>query len=220
MFLIIVTGSFFFLLYQSPGMKFSKYGTIRTTYSDGNETAVEHTVRLKSKTVKKYKQHYPLITTDAVDHVSESIEEGDILKLVDPEHRFIAKGYYGLQNKGIGWVLTDDANEVFDTAFFRKKLKKAIRERKPLYENPDTTAFRVFNAEGDGIGGVTIDYYDGYYLIQWYSKGIFTFQTYLLEAFEDLVEYKGIYQKKRFDKAGQYVEEDDFDQRKWHSVCS
>lgn len=177
---------------------------------DWNEVIVEHTLSLKTKTVKKFRQGYPLITKDVVNHMSESIEEGNVLKLVDEQNRFIGKGYYGIQNKGIGWVLTNDAGEEFDTAFFKRKLQKAIKERKPLYDNPDTTAFRVFNAEGDGIGGVTIDFYGGYYLIQWYSKGIYEFRSYLLTAMDELVEYKGIYQKKRFDKAGQYVEEDDF----------
>ena len=58
----------------------------------------------------------------------------------------------------------------------------------------------MFNGEGDGIGGLTIDYFAGYYLLTWYSKGIYHFREYIIHALKELVEYKGIYQKKRFDE--------------------
>ncbi|MDI2604411.1 RlmI/RlmK family 23S rRNA methyltransferase, partial [Listeria monocytogenes] len=54
-------------------------------------------------------------------------------------------------------------------------------------------------------------YYDGYLLIQWYSKGIYTFKDMLISALDEMdLDYKAIYEKKRFDTAGQYVEDDDF----------
>ena len=68
----------------------------------------------------------------------------------------------------------------------------------------------MFNGEGDGIGGLTIDYFAGYYLLTWYSKGIYHFRERIIHALKELVEFKGIYQKKRFDEKGQYIEEDDF----------
>jgi 23S rRNA (cytosine1962-C5)-methyltransferase len=58
---------------------------------------------------------------------------------------------------------------------------------------------------------LTIDYFDGYYLLTWYSLGIYTFKNDILEALKSSVNYKGIYQKKRFDAKGQYLDDtDDF----------
>ena len=51
-----------------------------------------------------------------------------------------------------------------------------------FYNDASTTAFRVFNGEGDGVGGLTIDYFDGYYLVTWYSIGIYEFKDDILEA--------------------------------------
>ena len=42
------------------------------------------------------------------------------LRLMDHHNRFIGTGYYGIQNKGIGWVLTTDANETIDKTFYKK----------------------------------------------------------------------------------------------------
>ena len=59
-----------------------------------------------------------------------SVEEGSIVKLVDERNQFIAKGYFGKQNKGIGWVLSSKENVSFDQEFFEKSLKEAIEQRK------------------------------------------------------------------------------------------
>ena len=56
---------------------------------------------------------------------------------------------------------------------------------------------------------MTIDYFNGYYLLTWYSIGIFEFREDVLEALKEIVEYKGIYQKKRFDTKGMYLNEND-----------
>ena len=168
------------------------------------------TLKMKSKFVKKYKSGYPLITKEALINPADLKEEGTIVKLLDERNGFIGKGYYGKQNKGYGWVLSKDEHEPFDQAFFAKKIKTAISKRQSFYQNHETTAFRVFNGEGDGIGGLTIDYFDHYYLINWYSKGIYQFRAAIIEALEQAVEYKAIYQKKRFDENGKYIEEDDF----------
>ncbi len=167
-------------------------------------------LKVKSKFVNKLKSGYPLISKEAVLNVDDSVEEGSIVKLVDERNQFIAKGYFGKQNKGIGWVLSKKENVSFDQEFFENCLKEAIKQRKSYYQSSETTAFRVFNGEGDGIGGLTIDYFAGFYLLTWYSKGIYHFRDSIIQALKGLVEFKGIYQKKRFDEKGQYIEEDDF----------
>ncbi len=168
------------------------------------------TLTVKSKFVSKFKGGYPLISKESVLNLHDGIEEGTILKLVDEKNRFIARGYYGKQNKGYGWVLTRNENELIDQSFFIKQLKKAIESRKSFFNNQETTAFRVVNGEGDGLGGLTIEYFDGYYLIHWYSKGIYSFRESIIGALQELVQYKAIYQKKRFAESGKYIEEDDF----------
>jgi len=50
-------------------------------------------------------------------------------------------------------------------------LERAVEKRSSLFENPETDCFRIFNSYGDGIDGLTIDYYAGYILIQYFSAG-------------------------------------------------
>ena len=173
-------------------------------------TMKETTVKINSKYVNRMKSGNPIILKEAIINVKDLHTEGMILKVVDERGQFIGKGYYGKQNKGYGWILTRKENEAIDGVFFKQKILQAIEKRNAFFENEDTTAFRVFNGEGDGIGGVTIDYFDGYYVINWYSKGIYQFKEEIIQSITSQFPYKGIYQKKRFDVDGKYVEEDDF----------
>ncbi len=162
-------------------------------------------LQVKSQYLEQYKNGYPLISQESIENL-ENIEEGTIVNLLDSHKKFIAKGYFGKQNKGFGWVLSDKKDEIFDKEFFVDKIKSAIEYRKEFFEDIQTTAFRVFNGTGDGVGGLTIDYFDGYYLLTWYSLGIYTFKDTIIEALKQSVEYKGIYQKRRFASNGQYLE--------------
>ena len=171
----------------------------------------EINVTIKPGYIKAYQNGYPLISKESIINWSKVTNEGTIVNLLDERNKFISKGYYGKQNKGYGWILSSKKEVNIDVNYFIKKIKSAITYRKDFYSNKNTTAFRVFNGEGDGIGGLTIDYFDGFYLVTWYSIGIYEFRKDILEALRSSVVYKGIYQKKRFDAKGQYLDDtDDF----------
>lgn len=170
----------------------------------------EMTVKVNDKFKAAYAAGYPLIEKEALMDTQMLKEEGALLRLTDAQGRFLARGYYGKQNKGLGWIWTRNEEESIDQAFMERKLAKSINRRQPYFDDPATTAFRVVNGEGDGFGGLTIDYYGGYYLLSWYSEGIYTFKADIIAALQNVVEFKGIYEKKRFDTKGQYIEDDDF----------
>ncbi|VDG97873.1 Ribosomal RNA large subunit methyltransferase I [Lysinibacillus sphaericus] len=156
------------------------------------------------------KKGYPLILKDAVMNPEVLKQEGDLLRLIDRNRRFIAKGYYGNQNKGIGWVLTRKEDEAIDFKFFESRISAAIERRSNFKLNTQTTAYRLFNGEGDGIGGLTIDYFDGYYMVSWYSEGIYSMKHHVYGVLDKIVNAKAIYEKKRFDTKGQYIDQDDY----------
>ena len=170
----------------------------------------EINLTIKPEFINAYKDAYPLVSKESVVDWSQVSDEGVILNL-NYKNKFVAKAYHGIQNKGYGWVLTLKKDENIDVAFFSKKIQSAIKYREDFFNDKETTAFRVFNGEGDGVGGLTIDYFDGFYLLTWYSMGIYEFKSDILQALKDSVEYKGIYQKKRFDTKGKYLDDaDDF----------
>lgn len=171
---------------------------------------MERIIQVKKNHEKKFQEGYPLLFPEAVKSTRPLQKEGDLFRLTTQKGEFVARGYYGKQNKGIGWILSQKEEEAIDFAFFLRKLSAALARRQKFYFSEDTNAFRVFNGEGDGIGGLTIDHYNGYYLFQWYSKGIYAFHDEILRAFSQITVSKGIYQKRRFQSGGQVIKEDSY----------
>lgn len=168
------------------------------------------TIIIKKEFVNKYKKGYPLILKEAIVNLNVLKNEGQVVKLIDEKNEFLGRGYYGRQNKGYGWVLSQGKKGAVDYKLFYNKLRNAILKRQKLFYSKDTTAFRVFNGEGDGIGGLTIDFFNDFYLITWYSKGIYEFKDMIMKALKSLVPFHGIYQKKRFDDKGMVLDEDSY----------
>ena len=70
-----------------------------------------------------------------------------------------------------------------NTNSFLTKIKSAVEYRKGfLLTINETTAFRIFNSEGDGISGLTIDYFNGYYLITWFNTNIYQHKEQIVNA--------------------------------------
>lgn len=170
----------------------------------------EITVKIQQGEVKRYKDGYPLLTKDCLTNPEVLKKEGQILDVTDERGQFIGKGYHGEQNKGVGWIVSRKPGEKLNQDFIDRLILKAIGVRQGYYEDASTTAFRVFNGEGDGFGGVIIDYYERYYVIHWYSEGAYQFKEQFVDSLLRNSDAIGIYEKKRFAKAGQYVEDDDF----------
>ncbi len=55
---------------------------------------------------------------------------------------------------------------------FGDLLKSAVLSRKSFFELKDTNCFRLFNASGDGLDGITVDYYDGHILVQYFTREV------------------------------------------------
>ncbi|MCU5745629.1 class I SAM-dependent rRNA methyltransferase [Staphylococcus sp. SQ8-PEA] len=145
----------------------------------------------------KYLNHYPLVEeNDLYDY--DHLKEGELFQIVDHRNKYVGTAYVGFQHKGIGWIISYDAQVNIDASFFETLFLQAKAEREYFYNIDGTNAFRLFNAEGDGIGGLTIDNYNGHLLIQWYSKGIYKFRYLILQAMRNVFQFTSIYEKMRF----------------------
>lgn len=154
-------------------------------------------VHLKRLAANRVRKGYPVLSElDFYDKGSAT--EGDIIRLHDPQKKSIGIGYLGEENRNAGWVLTTKEEEI-NKAFFLERIATAKEYRQMFFKNEDTTAFRVFNGDGDGIGGLTIDYYDGFYVVSWYNLGIYQFRDMIMDCLRDVfVRAKGIYEKNNF----------------------
>lgn len=155
-------------------------------------------VRLKHEAAQALRQGRPLLQAD--DFMENlTFSEGDQAYLTDPKGTFLAMAYLAKQNKGLGWAYSYQEGQVLDQAFFGQLFSQAKARRQSLFEDELTTAFRFFNGEGDGLGGLTVDLYGDYLLIQWYSLGIYAYRSAIVAALlEVMPNCLGIVGKNRF----------------------
>lgn len=154
------------------------------------------TVKIKNKAAKKMLKGYPLVTEN---DLMQPIETTDWVRFVTPQNEKIGVGYIGKQNKGSGWLIRTE-DEVVNQHTFEQLFNKAIANRQFYFDHQEVTnAIRLFNGEGDGLGGVTIDYYDSFVVFSWYNETIYAHRQLLIDALlKALPTIKGVYEKIRF----------------------
>lgn len=154
-------------------------------------------IELTSYAIKRIRQGNPLIQEEDLKQKIKKIPL-EWVEFVDNKQKYIATGYLGKQNKGFGWVL-DQAMRPIDRTFIKEAFQTAIQKRQAFFADEQTTAFRIFNGEGDGFGGVTIDYYADYLVVSWYNETIYHFKELLVEGLLEVHPHaKGVVEKIRF----------------------
>ena len=98
----------------------------------------ETIITVKKEFVNKYKNGYPLILEEALENTKALKDEGQVITLIDENKAFLGKGYYGKQNKGCGWILSNSKNSNLDYKFFYDKLRNAFSRRMKFYNSRDT----------------------------------------------------------------------------------
>ena len=120
------------------------------------------------------------------------------VQLLSGDGQSLGVGYLSEQNKGIGWFVSQEL-VAFDQDFFKKLFIKAKQYRRSYYADETTTAFRLFNQEGDGFGGFTVDLYGEFVVFSWYNSFVFQIKETILAAFQEAFsEVRGGYEKIRF----------------------
>ena len=80
---------------------------------------------------------------------------------------------------------------------FRALLLRAQARREPLERDPSTTAYRLVNADGDGLPGLTVDVFAGTLVASLYEDLEPDLERMMLEALAATLEPHAIYLKRR-----------------------
>ncbi len=153
-------------------------------------------LQVTKKAEHKFKKGYPLIQKEDLQQVPAPLPT-DWLTLIDSKGQRLAEGYLGEQNKGIGWLLS--WHGPINQSFFQQLFEISREKRTPFEKDSLTTAYRLFNGEGDGIGGLIIDRYADYAVFSWYNETLYQKKAELLTAFRTVYpDIIGAYEKIRF----------------------
>ncbi|HEW3099643.1 TPA: class I SAM-dependent rRNA methyltransferase [Streptococcus pneumoniae] len=152
-------------------------------------------IRVSKRVEKKLAKGLVLLEASDLENVNLKDQE---VEVQGQEGNFLGTAYLSQQNKGLGWFVSKD-KVAFNQAFFETLFRKAKEKRNAYYQDDLTTAFRLFNQEGDGFGGLTVDLYGDYAVFSWYNSYVYQIRQTISEAFRQIFpEVLGAYEKIRF----------------------
>ena len=152
-------------------------------------------IRVSKRVEKKLAKGLVLLEASDLENVNLKDQE---VEVQSQEGTFLGTAYLSQQNKGLGWFVSKD-KVTFNQAFFEALFRQAKEKRKSYYQDDLTTAFRLFNQEGDGFGGLTVDLYGDYVVFSWYNSYVYQIRKVISEAFRQVFpEVLGTYEKIRF----------------------
>ena len=152
-------------------------------------------IRVSKRVEKKLAKGLVLLEASDLENVNLKDQE---VEVQSQEGTFLGTAYLSQQNKGLGWFVSKDKVDL-NQAFFETLFRKAKEKRNPYYQDDLTTAFRLFNQEGDGFGGLTVDLYGDYAVFSWYNSYVYQIRQTISEAFRQVFpEVLGAYEKIRF----------------------
>ena len=152
-------------------------------------------IRVSKRVEKKLAKGLVLLEASDLENVNLKDQE---VEVQSQEGTFLGTAYLSQQNKGLGWFVSKD-KVAFNQAFFETLFRQAKEKRSAYYQDDLTTAFRLFNQEGDGFGGLTVDLYGDYAVFSWYNSYVYQICQTISEAFRQIFpEVLGAYEKIRF----------------------
>lgn len=124
--------------------------------------------------------------------------DNQLVAIYNHSHQFLGTAYLSRQNKGVGWFLGSGKMEL-TVSYFVDLFAEAKKQRQHFENSNLTTAYRLFNQDGDNFGGVTIDYYADYAVFSWYNSFVYQHRDIIIDAFQKVYPaIKGGYEKIRF----------------------
>jgi 23S rRNA (cytosine1962-C5)-methyltransferase len=155
---------------------------------------------LKPARDRAVRQRHPWLFSGAISHVDHDAEDGGIADVFSADGEWLARGYLNRRSQLVVRLLSWDKEQLIDDGFWRSRLARAIAGRTALKENHDTTAYRLVNAESDGLPGLVVDCYGDWLVLQVFTLGIERCKHVLVNALVELSEHvRGVYERSDVD---------------------
>lgn len=154
-------------------------------------------ITLRSGKDEAVRRFHPWVFSGAIKKIYGEVEEGDIVDVYSNQDEYLASGHYQAGSIAVRIFSYDQnitANDVW-----RAKINNAYNYRKRcgLTDQSETNAYRLVFAEGDGLPGLIIDWYNGVAVLQMHSIGMYHARFDIVEILKEIYGSKliGVYDK-------------------------
>lgn len=152
---------------------------------------------LKPGKEQSLKRFHPWVFSGAIGNAEGKPEEGDLVEVYAADGSFLGAGH--CQVGSIAVRLLTFERQKMDYNFWKTKIENAWNARKALglTDNGETNVFRLVHAEGDGMPGLIVDFYNGTAVMQMHTVGMYLVKDLISKALQEVLgdKLKAVYDK-------------------------
>ena len=134
---------------------------------------------------------HPWVYDAEILNIEGETANGGLVDVISRKGRYLGTGFLSQQSKIRVRLISRNANDRFDEAFWRRKLQWAWDYRKSVMDPADLDACRVIFGEADAFPGLTVDKFHDLLSVQVLSVGMENLQDLLLPALVDILRQDG-----------------------------
>ncbi|MFZ1279355.1 MAG: class I SAM-dependent methyltransferase [Ignavibacteriaceae bacterium] len=153
------------------------------------------TVKLKKNRQKSLERKHPWVFSGAIDHVKENPKNGETVKVISADGKFLSWAAFSIKSQISLRVWSFNENEIIDSKFFKEKILQAIEYREQFVDLSNTNAYRLINAESDGLPGLIVDKYNDFIVCQFLSSGAEFWKQEIVAQLSALLNPTGIFER-------------------------
>ncbi len=130
------------------------------------------TVTISKRAELAAKGGHPWIYGSEIKGKDEGIEPGEIVRVLSGKGKFIGSGFYNEHSKITVRIISTNANDRFDDAFWKRRVSYALDYRLQVMRPEDYDNMRIIFGEADQLPGLTVDRFGDVLSVQVLSLGI------------------------------------------------
>ena len=143
---------------------------------------------------------HPWVYDGEVTGLSGAVTDGDLVDVVGPKGTYLGTGFFNSHSRIRVRVLSRNANDRFDEAFWRRRIQYAWDYRKTVMGPDDSRCCRIIFGEADQFPGLTVDRFENVLVAQVLSLGMERIKPLLFQLLAEVLrgdgqDIAGIYER-------------------------
>ena len=156
-------------------------------------------VTIGARGAKRAQEGHPWVFDNEITAQEGALEDGALCDVRSPKGRYLGTGTYNSHSKIRVRMLSQNANDKFDEAFFRRRVQYAWDYRKAVM-GPDLSCCRLIFGEADHFPGLTVDRFGDILVAQTLCLGTELRKDWIFPALAEAMEadgetVRGLYQR-------------------------
>lgn len=129
-------------------------------------------VVISDRAKRRQESRHPWVYDNEIIEVTGEPVDGDLVDVVSQSGTYIGTGFINSNSKIRVRIISRNANDVFDEAFWSRRINYALDYRETVMNKEDLHCCRVIFGEADEFPGLTVDRFNEFLVAQVLSLGM------------------------------------------------